>query len=498
MGRVRFRNRKRLLQSRGIPWIAALLLVWCVSALPLSADTIFLKNGRAIVAEAITETGDKIYYEGEGGRVSLPKSMVDRIEKGGPLPVRRSPTPTLPVEQEKPSAELPPAIRLTLDSKLMQSIILDGAVDDRKLAELASKASDGEEARQQAVNAYLLASAYEARAEHLGEANRWAEEALKIDAFDRNALLLASQIDLTLRKYNEALQHMLVAQGMYEQSPDVLTLLGDAYYFSEGAEKAVRFWKQAQTLRPDPKLADRIQRAEKEAEVESGLEQAESYHFLLSWQGSELPQSFGKEVLESLEQSFRELEVALDYSPRESIPVILYGSQQFGDITRSPGWAGALNDGKIRVPVQGLTSLSPELARVLKHELTHSFIHQIASGRCPTWLNEGIAQLEAGESYAAIGPELARRFAASRQIPLTQLEGSYRRLNAGQALMAYSESLAAVEMIRDQYGDYYLPKLLQALGAGQSLELSLKSVLRIDYTELETELAAYLARLYIH
>jgi len=37
---------------------------------------------------------------------------------------------------------------------------------------------------------------------------------------------------------------------------------------------------------------------------------------------------------------------------------------------------GALNDGRIRVPVEGLTSMTEELARVLKHELTHSFVGQ--------------------------------------------------------------------------------------------------------------------------
>lgn len=493
MGRGDAAGRNSIVRGRALRLALPLLLF----AVTLRADTIFLKNGKSIIAEAVTETGDKIYYEGESGRVSIPKSMVDRIEKNGAAPARRLPAPPDGVEPERQGADLPPAgIRLTLDAQQMDQILADGAVNDRLLAELASKAGESGRDRQNAVDSFLLAAVFEARADRLAEASRWAEEALRVDGFDRNALLLASQIDLARRQYSEALQHMLVAHSMNQDSPDVLTLLGDAYYFSQGAEKAVWYWKQAQAIRPDPKLQGRIERAEKEAEVESGLDQAASYHFVLSWQGSRLANSFGDQVLEALEKAYRELEVALDFSPREPVTVILYGSQQFGDITRAPRWAGAVNDGKIRVPVQGLSSLSTELARVLKHELTHSFIFQITEGRCPTWFNEGVAQLQAGESLDEFGPLLTQRFAASRQIPLETLESSFGRFNTSQAFQAYGESLAAVQMINDQYGGYQFPYLLRALRGGQSMAQALQSVLRLSYQDLDAELAAYLARHY--
>jgi hypothetical protein len=176
--------------------------------------------------------------------------------------------------------------------------------------------------------------------------------------------------------------------------------------------------------------------------------------------------------------------------------VIFYSSQQFGDITRSPGWAGAVNDGKIRVPVQGLTTVTPELNQVLKHEMAHSFVHQIAEGHCPTWLNEGIAQLLSGEGLGHYGAELAMRYSAARNVPLMLLEGSFGRLGPAQATLAYAESLAAVEMIREQYGDYQLPALLKALRNGQNIAAALRAVLRVDYRDFEEELSRYLARRY--
>src|SRR6266480_3186155 len=48
-----------------------------------AADTIVLKNGRRIIALSAVEEGDKIKYLTSAGELSLPKSIVDHIEKGG-------------------------------------------------------------------------------------------------------------------------------------------------------------------------------------------------------------------------------------------------------------------------------------------------------------------------------------------------------------------------------------------------------------------------------
>src|SRR6266704_4346522 len=48
-----------------------------------AADTIVLKNGRRIVALSAVEEGAKVKYLTSAGELSLPKSIVDHIEKGG-------------------------------------------------------------------------------------------------------------------------------------------------------------------------------------------------------------------------------------------------------------------------------------------------------------------------------------------------------------------------------------------------------------------------------
>src|ERR1700677_849029 len=55
----------------------ALLLLVASSA---AADTILLKNGRRIVASNVVEDGERITYETDAGQMSIPKSIVARID----------------------------------------------------------------------------------------------------------------------------------------------------------------------------------------------------------------------------------------------------------------------------------------------------------------------------------------------------------------------------------------------------------------------------------
>ncbi len=160
--------------------------------------------------------------------------------------------------------------------------------------------------------------------------------------------------------------------------------------------QAVAEWKRAQQLRPDAEVAKALAKAQQELEVESNYLEGESAHFVLRYNGTAAPE-LARAVLLVLEDDFQSIAQNLEFAPREPVAVILYTSQAFADITRAPSWVGALNDGRIRIPVQGLATVTPELARVLKHELTHSFVTEKTHGRSPVWLQEGLAQWMEGK-----------------------------------------------------------------------------------------------------
>jgi len=142
-----------------------------------------------------------------------------------------------------------------------------------------------------------------------------------------------------------------------------------------------------------------------------------------------------------------------------------------------------------------VNAVSSDLARVLKHELTHCFINQLAAGRCPQWLNEGIAQAMEPKQVSN-GRLLANLFQTQREIPFNVLEGSFMRFTPLQASLAYEESLATVQYISDTYGMSDLQRILERLGQGSSTEAALRATIHSDYGSLEGEVAKYLSGKY--
>ena len=132
--------------------------------------------------------------------------------------------------------------------------------------------------------------------------------------------------------------------------------MGWAYYGANKIDRAVEEWKLSERLHPDPEVENALEKAERDRAEEESYREGETAHFALKYNGSATP-DLAQGILHALEDDFRDLESQLDFTPPEQIGVILYTEQSFADITRAPSWAGAINDGRIRIPVQGLSSV---------------------------------------------------------------------------------------------------------------------------------------------
>ena len=216
--------------------------------------------------------------------------------------------------------------------------------------------------------------------ENFSKARTFFETALRFES--QNPTILNYYVALLLRTGNavEALPYAERAVRVAPDSPDTLAILGYAQYASDRNRDAIRSWQRSLALRPDAQVRKYLEKAEQDAKVESDFTQKESSHFTLKYEGTQTPESLRRDLVSTLESHYDDLVRDLGVAPRGSIAVILYTDQAFFDVTQSPSWAGAVNDGKLRIPVNGMTSVTPELSRVLKHELAHSF-HQPALRR---------------------------------------------------------------------------------------------------------------------
>jgi tetratricopeptide (TPR) repeat protein len=324
-----------------------------------------------------------------------------------------------------------------------------------------------------------------------------ADERTALTFTPENPILLLNVAYLHLRRseYKRALDYLERAQRAAPENPDVPKLAGWAYYGLNKLEQAVREWQRALTLRPDDEVRAALAKARRDQQEEENYRENESSHFTLRYSGGAEPE-LAREILRALETHFSVIESQLSYAPPEPIGVILYTQQAFADITRAPGWAGALNDGRIRVPVQGLTQLTPELSRVLKHELTHSFVRQKTHAAAPTWVQEGLAQWMEGKRSDANAAGLLQVYDAKQAMALGDLEGTWLKFPNETAAYAYAWALANVEYIVQVNGMTDMQRILDRLAEGMATEAAMRDVLRDDYDELMESTAQYLRKTY--
>lgn len=459
------------------------------------ADTIVLKNGRRIVVSNVVREGGKVSGDTPEGRLSLPESMVASIEKAG---ADSSPASAPAAEPTDLPIGPPPASAPANSDPVAAAVVHDGAIDQGALAGLDAEAAGGAAgAIARALAGESAASQFEFGRGNFDQALAHAEKARSLAPDQVNILLNVAYLHLRRSEYTTALEILDHARPLAPDSPDVAKLTGWADYGLNKLPQAVAEWRRSLELRPDDELAAALKKAEQDAKVETNFEEGVSAHFVLRYDGGAAP-DLARSVLVELEGDFDSLVPLLNYTPPEPIAVVLYTNKDFSDITRAPSWVGALNDGRIRVPVQGLLTVTPQLAHVLRHELAHSFVSQKTHGNCAIWLQEGIAQWAEGLHPASEAALLVDLYNRRDDPSMPALEKSWMALPADYARVAYAWSLATVEAIVQNGTEVDVNRLLDALAAGSSTEGAVRSVLHMSYTELNTSTADYLRRTYLH
>jgi tetratricopeptide (TPR) repeat protein len=450
---------------------------------PAFTDIIHLKDGDVIYADQASESGNHIEYQQGDDTYSIPKSVVVKIEKAPAPAVLGSRGTELPIPAPTPAAPI------AGEELVLGRVVANGQVNRDALRDIELRG----DTRTTAV-AYYIAAKQEFQSGDYNSARRDFESALRND-FQNPAIL--NFYAAFLIKTGDPQTALLYAEHAVQRapdSPDAYAVLGYAQFATDHARAAIESWQRSIALRPDASIQQLIARAQREGAVENRYSERETGHFILRYEGAQSSEGLRDQILATLESAYQDLTREFGSKPPATIEVVLYTKQAYFDVTRAPGWTGALNDGKIRIPLRGLSSVTPDLARILRHELTHSFVNQATQGRCPQWLNEGIAQMLEPKSLGSRGAGLAQLFKAEREIPLNALETGFSSLSTSQAELAYAESLATVTYIRDQYGMSDVLRILTRLNQGEAIESALRSTIHCDYRELQEETGTALTR----
>ena len=401
----------------------------------------------------------------------------------------------------KDLAVAPPPVRSANGyAEIQREVIHEDVIDINKLANLEYAAKNGSAlAMTRAAQAHYAAGNFELSRNNPDQAIEQFQAALNFASKDTNLLLAnllsLAYVHLVRGEYGAALEYLDRGRKIAPNSAAVAQLSGWAYYALDRLPEAITEWKRSQSIQPSPAVAQALEKIQRDADAESGFREGQTRHFSMHYQGNATPQ-LATEILRALEDDFRSLETQLRFAPAEPIAVILYSQETFRDITRAPGWAGALNDGRLRIPIRGLTSITDELSRVLMHELTHSFVVQKTLGRCPTWLNEGLAQYMEGRRSETSARFLIASYDQHSYIPLQHLEGAWSRFPAPAAAFAYAWGLAATESIISDSGMYGLERFFDHFSNDTAVEPALREAFQANYADVERNTVDYLRRTY--
>ncbi len=299
------------------------------------ADKIVLKNGRKIIAFNVMEVGDKITYETSAGQLSLPKSIVDHIEKG------LTPMAESPAAAAANLAIAPPEMDTSSEAAEIDSgAVHDGSVDREYIGKIEAEArGNSAQASERAALAHHAAAQFEFGRGDLTHAISDERTALIYAPQQPAFLLSVAYLYLKQSQFKESLEYIEKAKRIAPKNADVYKLAGWAYYGMNQPDQAVIEWQKALELHPDTDVQAALEKARRDMKEEENYKENESAHFQLRYNGSAEP-ALARDVLHTLEAEYEQIASELNYSPPEPIGVILYTQQGFADITRAPGgWA---------------------------------------------------------------------------------------------------------------------------------------------------------------
>src|SRR5258708_1623792 len=223
-----------------------------------AGDTIVLKNSRRITALSPVEEGDKVKYVTSAGELSLPKSIVDHIEKGGMVSVAGAPG------ADAASLTItPPAMESSgTFTEVAHSAVHDGSIDREYIAKLESAArAGGRRANLSAALGHHAAANYELTHGDMGHALIDARTALTYAPEEPVLLMNVGYLLLRQSEFKESLEYLELARRFAPDNADVPKLEGWAYHGFNKLDQAVAEWKRPLAMRPAKEVPGSLEKA---------------------------------------------------------------------------------------------------------------------------------------------------------------------------------------------------------------------------------------------
>ena len=200
--------------------------------------------------------------------------------------------------------------------------------------------------------------------------------------------------------------------------------------------------------------------------------------------------------LSLLEQNYDELARIFNVQPTNRVVLRFLSPAEFHRHTGAPTWTSAMFfRGEISIPVETDKPWSAQqLSRALRHEYVHAVVAEISGGKCPAWVDEGLAQVIEGRPNTILGPALRAWLENDDPLPMNWLDGGFTTLNDDLVPVAYAQSYFATKSLINQKGFGAVSRYLQLLKAGSPADNGFQAAFGESLHKFESDIAEQLER----
>ena len=405
------------------------------------------------------------------------RAAVVPTQAAGPRPAEAPPPPTtlaaprrvveVPVEAGIPATDHDAALQLSTKINNRQPI---GLSDLRIAEDLYARYAQEPKLRDLLV-ASLLTLAAQERAQHrLPEAAAYVRRAITLNAEEASVRVALMDVLIEAGDWGAAEGAGREALRLMPRDRGVLEGIAYSLFRQDRNREAAEYYWAVVELGGSPTARGYLDRIQKNLGDERGMTEQRLSHFHVRYDGEE-HDDIGHEILRVLERHFATLTTTFDHQLGEPVPVILFSQQGYYNASGAPAWSGGVfdhTDGRIRVPIGGLTSaLTPDMEQTLIHELTHAFINDRGRGLAPREVHEGMAQYMEGKRLSAMLSDAQMRALADGRL---QGVGGF-----------YLQALCFAEYLMSVRGQGGVNEVLKALADTGSVDDAFRQVYGQDY-----------------
>lgn len=298
------------------------------------------------------------------------------------------------------------------------------------------------------------------------------------------------------KEYGMAKEMLEEALRYSDKNPTVFELLGDIAYYEQDLKSAKSRYVEAYRLKNSARLREKVEKLSREDPIETRLDQYSDEHFIIRYKKN-ITQPFGGgyEIRDYLREAWRAISRDFGVYPKDKTVVLLYNEDEYRYLSGSPAWVGGHYDGKIRLPAYKQKIDSEKLKKLVWHELTHYFVYVLSQGKCPKWLNEGLAQHEENKVSRI---DFHYFSLAEKNNYLLSFEDLDRGLpessDPTEFYLFYQQSFAVVESLVSKYHMFKVKEMLEEYAKGATTEQVFEKVLKTSLRVYEIKWLASLGK----